>query len=116
MSKTPVNQNSILVIHELQPNAIWVSTEISTKKNSTTFEMRLLLPLANQCFIGTAKTKKLAKAEAASKALLELYNICLSGQNEHNSDIFKPKSTVQIAEEPLLLKQVGLRCKCVGFE
>ena len=108
MSETPVNQNPVSVIHELQPNAKWVCTELTTKKHSTTFEMRLLLPLANQCFIGTAKTKKLAKAEAAAKALLQLYNISVNNQNSDSSDPIKPKSTVQIAQEPLLLKQVTL--------
>ena len=106
-SETPVNQNLVSVIYELQPNAKWVCTELTTKKHSTTFEMRLLLPLANQCFVGTAKTKKLAKAEAASKALLELYNICVSTHNQQNCDLFKGKTTVQIAQEPLLLKQVS---------
>ena len=108
MSETPVNQNPVSVIHELQPNAKWVCTELTTRKHSTRFQMRLLLPLANKCFIGTANTKKLAKAEAASKALLELYNICINpstGSSGSDRQSSKSRTTVQIADKPLFLKQ-----------
>ena len=67
--------------------------------------MTLVLDMANEVFTGVARTKKLAKSEAASKALFQLYNISINPLNPETPDMFKPKSTVQIAQEPLTLKQ-----------
>ncbi|XP_054154258.1 double-stranded RNA-specific editase Adar-like [Oppia nitens] len=104
----PVNSNAVSLIHELQPNAQWVCTELKTanKLQSLSYEMRLLLPLANECFVGTARTKKLAKCEAATKALLQLYNITVNPQSGQKSDgLIHLNNTITIAEEPLVLKQ-----------
>lgn len=103
-SEEDVNKNPVQLIHELQPNAKWVSTEVKTKNNQT-FQMTLVLDMANEMFTGVARTKKLAKAEAAAKALFQLYNISINPQNPDCPEMFKPKSTVQIAQEPLILKQ-----------
>ncbi|CAG2173809.1 unnamed protein product, partial [Oppiella nova] len=103
---SPANQNPVSLIHELQPNAKWVCTELNTgRSHSSSFEMRLLLPLANECFTGVGRTKKLAKCEAASKALLQMYNISLSPPNDTASGHIQHRNTVHIAQEPLVLKQ-----------
>jgi dsRNA-specific ribonuclease len=108
MSEKPVHQNPVSVIHELHPDAKWdcIGSELTSKKQSIIFKMKLQLPIADKSFIGTGRTKKLAKSDAASKALLNLYNISINLQNADNPESYAPKSTVQIAQEPLFLKQV----------
>jgi dsRNA-specific ribonuclease len=108
MSEKPVHQNPVSVIHELHPDAKWdcIGSEFTSKKQSIIFKMKLELPIANKSFIGTGRTKKLAKSDAASKALLNLYNISINLQNPDNPESYVPKSTVQIAQEPLFLNQV----------
>jgi hypothetical protein len=108
MSEKPVHQNPVSVIHELHPDAKWdcIGSEFTSKRQSIIFKMKLELPIANKSFIGTGRTKKLAKSDAASKALLNLYNISINLQNPDNPESYMPKSTVQIAQEPLFLKQV----------
>lgn len=74
--------------------------------------MKLLLPVANESFIGVGRTKKLAKASAASKALFQLYNISINAEQPEN---YIAKNTIQVQQEPLVLKQVLNFCFIIIF-
>lgn len=112
MSETPVHENPISMIHELHPDLKWEfegsdSGLNSYKQTWQTFKMKLII--GKEVFHGVGRTKKQAKATAATKALFKLYNITINQDdvcNTVNSMQWAPRTVIQIAQEPLLLKQV----------
>ena len=112
MSETPAHENPISMIHELHPDLKWEfegsdSGLNSYKQTWQTFKMKLII--GKEVFHGVGRTKKQAKATAATKALFKLYNITINQDdvcNTVNSMQWAPRTVVQIAQEPLLLKQV----------